>query len=396
MKILIAPNAYKESLSAPAVAQAISQGIRQAHPQAKIIYLPIADGGDGTLDILINLTSGRIFQHTITAPFGTKQIKARWGLLDTAIQHRRLTHKTALLETAEAAGLKRVPLSKRKPLNTHTYGVGELIKYVLTRDARQIIIGLGGSATVDGGTGLARALGIRFLNKFGKSIPLGGAALKELTHIDLSNLDPRIKHTRIIGACDVIIPLIGPQGAARVFGPQKGARPQDIALLEDNLEHLARIIQHDIGINIKNIAGGGAAGGLGAGLCAFLQAQLLSGTEFFLQLIDYRAKLKGIDLVITGEGRLDQSSLLGKGPIILAQTTKKIAPIPVIAICGSISDQLSDSQIRAAGIDAWISLTNNRIRPTQAMKHAASLITQKTAALFKNLSRLETHPPLFG
>jgi glycerate 2-kinase len=391
MKILVAPNSFKESLSASKVARAIIQGILRVDRSVQIISMPIADGGDGTLNVLIKLTGGHILRKKITAPFADNTIRTRWGLLGKTLKHPLLSGETALIEMTDAAGLKLVPLIKRNPLHTHTYGLGQLIKHALTRKAHRIIIGLGGSATIDGGTGMTRALGIRFLDKQGRELALGGAALQNLTHIDISQLDSRIKHTKIVGAYDVTTQLIGSQGAARMFGPQKGARPHEVRLLENNMAHLARIIQKDLGINIKNIKGGGAAGGLGAGLIAFLKAKLVSGAELFLEMTNYRKQLKGIDLVITGEGCLDKSSFMGKGPIILAQKTKALAPIPVILICGSISNELTQFQIRSAGIDACISLTDKNVSVKQAIKEAPSLITQKTETLIKHLQQYSSY-----
>ncbi len=384
MKILLAPNAYKESLSAGDVARAMARGIRQVIPSAQIIKLPIGDGGDGTLEVLTQLTRGRIFTKKITDPLGVRRIKARWGLLG-------IGKKTAVIEMAEAAGIRLIPPRKRTPLITHTYGVGELIKAALDRKVRRIIIGLGGSATVEAGTGLARALGIRFLacpskqhqglpgtarDKKGNEIDLGGGALRNLAHIDMSGLDARVKNTEFIGAYDVVTPLVGAKGAAHTFGPQKGANKREVDILEHNLRHLARIIRQDIGINVRNIKGGGAAGGLGAGLYAFLGAKLISGTELFLELADYKKQLKGVDLVITGEGKLDGTTILGKAPIVVAQATKKIRQIPVIAICGSIGP--GADKVLARGIDAYFSISLGNISRSQAIRNAPKLITQTT------------------
>lgn len=440
VKILLAPNAYKECLSAEAVAEAMAKGISKVIPQAQIIKLPIADGGDGTLDVLIKLASGELLTNLITNPLGTRKIKARWGLLgltkhrckyylspyrsvgrqrrqrrrplslpplaslafgggertvvcgdpDASLQTRlwrevRGIKKTAVIEMAEAAGLRLVPPKRRNPLYTHTYGVGELIKAALRRQVRRIIIGLGGSATVEAGTGLARCLGIRLLDKYGKNIGLGGAAISKLTHIDISQLDERIKYTEFIGAYDVMTPLVGPRGAARTFAPQKGAGKKEVAFLAHNLEHLARIIHKDLGIDVRNITGGGAAGGLGAGLYAFCRAKLISGTELFLKITDYQKKLKGVDLVITGEGRLDATTLLGKAPIIIAQITKKMRQIPIIAISGTTGPGVK--KVLSAGIDAYFSIVSNKISQSQAIKNATKLITQTTERVIRHYIR---------
>jgi len=418
VKILLAPNAYKESLSAQAVAQAMAQGIRKVMPSAQIIKLPIADGGDGTLEVLVQLTRGKLLTKTITNPLGTRSIvrllerselsldtkvpkdvaqptivgsiplyhgitscytlrikrncqtiKARWGLLGRG-------KKTAVIEMAEAAGIRLIPPPKRNPLITHTYGVGELIKAALDRNVKRVIIGLGGSATVEAGTGLVRALGIKFLDRKWNEISLGGGALKHLAHIDISNLDPRVRKTEFIAAYDVVTPLVGPKGAAHTFGPQKGANKREVAILEHNLKHLARIIQQDLGINVRNIKGGGAAGGMGAGLCAFLGAKLISGTELFLNIAEYKRQLKGVDLVLTGEGKLDGTTVLGKAPIVLAQITKKISKVPVIAICGSIG--LGADKVLTRGINAYFGISSGNISRARAIKNAASLIEETT------------------
>ncbi|MCK4908377.1 MAG: glycerate kinase [Planctomycetes bacterium] len=383
MKIVIAPNAFKECLTAEEVVRAVAHGIRQIIPHAQIVSVPIADGGDGTLPLLLQSTRGRIFRKKVSGPRGRKKVSARWGLLGQNCAVRFSARRTVIIEMAEAAGLKLLPPTQRDPLRTRTTGVGELIKAALDKKARQIIIGLGGSATVDGATGLAQALGIKFLDARGKPVKPTGGSLNKIKHIDASGLDRRCRKIKIIAACDVTNPLIGPRGAARTFASQKGADAQAVKILERNLAHLGRIIKKDLGVGVAYLKGGGAAGGCGAGLAAFLKARLVSGADLFLEIIDLPKKLENTDLVITGEGTLDQTTLAGKAPASLARAVKKYnKKIPVIALGGKLGPGYR--RLSSAGIDACFSISPKGMSRQQSIKNAGKLIENRVSVIIKN------------
>jgi len=259
VKIVIAPDSFKGSLTALEAANAIEDGFRRVFPEAEIVKVPMADGGEGTVQSLVDATGGRIVKRIVTGPLGDK-VEAQFGILGDG--------KTAVIEMASASGLPLIPPHKRNPMVTTTYGTGELIKAALDMDCRKFIIGIGGSATNDGGGGMAQALGVKLLDKDGNDIPFGGKGLLKLNRIDISTLDPRIAESEIVVACDVDNPLTGPRGAARVYSPQKGATPEMVEILEKALERFAEVVKRDLGKDVKNIPGAGAAGGLGAGLMA--------------------------------------------------------------------------------------------------------------------------------
>ena len=268
MKIVVAPDSFKGSLTAVEVSDAIAQGVREIFPEAEIVKIPMADGGDGTVQCLVNATGGKILREKVTGPLGD-EVWASYGILGDK--------KTAVIEMAEASGLTLVPGNKRNPLITTTYGTGQLIKSALDRGCRKMIIGIGGSATNDGGAGMVQALGAKLLDKDREEIGFGGGELKKLNRIDISNLDNRLSDTKVLVASDVNNPLCGPKGASRIYGPQKGATPEMIKKLDESLAHFAKLVKRDLHKDIKDIPGAGAAGGLGAGLIAFLNAELKSG-----------------------------------------------------------------------------------------------------------------------
>ncbi len=373
MKVIVSLSAFKESLSAKDAVNAFAGGIKKAYPDARIIKLPAADGGDGTLETLLNVAKGYTVRRKVTGPLGNK-VNARIGFSHD--------NKTAIIEMAEASGLKLVPLCQRNPLLTHTYGTGELIKYALDKGARKIIICIGGSATVDGGTGMAQALGYKFLDKKGKEIGLGGGALNRFHCIDKSRKDKRLDNVKIIVACDVINPLLGPKGAALTYAPQKGATAQMTMTLERNLAHLSKIIRQDLGIDTTRIKGGGAAGGLGAGFHAFCQAELKPGAEFILDTIVFHKHLKGADLVIVGEGRLDKTSLYGKSPAIIARIAGK-HHIPVVAVCGMCD--LSRKELSRVGIRECFQLVDRAKSLGDSIRHARKYLKQTASALSRNI-----------
>ena len=366
MKIVIAPDSFKECLSAREVARAMARGVRDAAPKARIACVPMADGGEGTVEALVDATGGRFVSARVTAPLGN-HIRARFGLLGDG--------RTAVIEMAEASGLPLVPLRKRNPLVTTTRGTGELIAAALDRRVKKILIGIGGSATNDGGAGMASALGVRLLDVKGRPIPPGGGGLARLARIDVSGLDPRVRGVNIEVACDVTNPLTGRSGASAVYGPQKGATPAMVRVLDGNLARLARVIRRDLGLNVARLPGSGAAGGLGAGLVAFLGARLRPGVEMVVDAVGLVGTLRGADLVITGEGRMDRQSAFGKTPVGVARAAKKLG-IPVVAICGSIGD--GAEAVLTRGIDAYFAVTPRPMPLDESMRRAPELL--RTAA----------------
>ncbi|MCY7772374.1 glycerate kinase [Bacillus haynesii] len=328
MKIVIAPDSFKESMTSLEAARSIEKGFKAVLSDAEYVNIPVADGGEGTVQALVDATGGDIVHQTVTGPLG-KPVKAAYGLLGDG--------KTAVIEMAEASGLHLVPPGQRNPLLTTTRGTGELILDAAEKGVSTIIIGLGGSATNDGGAGMAAALGAKFLNRDGEEIENGGGALAEIAKIDVSGLNPKLKHIQFEAACDVDNPLTGPRGASAVFGPQKGANSEMTALLDQNLKHYAAAVKAELGCEIDSIPGAGAAGGLGAGLCAFLNAELKSGVDIVLDTLSFSERIKGADLVITGEGKIDGQTVSGKTPAGVAKRARS-ENIPVIAFAGSLGE----------------------------------------------------------
>jgi glycerate kinase len=330
MRIVVAPNAFKGSLSALEAATAISEGIRIALPDADLVVVPIADGGDGTVDALVAATQGERRTLGVRGPLGDP-VDAEFGLIDAG--------STAVIEMAKAAGLALVSPEKRDPRITTTYGVGELLQHAYDGGARHFIVGIGGSATNDGGAGMAQALGFHLLDETGLELPPGGLALKRLARIHVGGVHASWKATEVEVACDVTNPLTGPRGASAVYGPQKGATPEMVAELDAALHHFAEIIRRDLGVDVEQLPGAGAAGGLGAGLVAFSGARLRPGADLVMTALHLDERLAGAQLVITGEGRLDsQTARFGKGPAAVARHAKN-AGIPVVAIGGSVADE---------------------------------------------------------
>lgn len=364
MKIVVAPNALKGSLGAAAAAQAMSAGVRLAAPAAEVVQVPVADGGDGLLEVL---GSGRDLERipcSVTGPLGCP--------VDAALLYAA-DRQLAVIEMATAAGLALLPPTGLDPMQATTFGVGELLQLALDRGAQHIILGIGGSATSDGGTGLARALGARFLDAHGNDLPGNAAALTRIRRINLEALDPRLAQVRIDVICDVDNPLLGTAGAARVFAPQKGASPAQVEAIEAGLENLADLVEQQLGRDIRGLRGGGAAGGLGAGLAALLQADLRPGAELVLELAGFEAALTGASLVVTAEGRLDSQTVHGKAPAAVARLAQRHG-IPCIAIAGSLGTGLAPLQ--DAGISACFSLCPGPLALETAMQEAAPLLTR--------------------
>lgn len=366
MKIVIAPDSFKGNLTAKEAADAIEIGIKRVMPDAKIAKVPMADGGEGTVQALVDATNGKIISAEVCDPLGNRII-ANYGILGGSA-----TPKTAVIEMASASGLPLVPIDKRNPMITTTYGTGELIKSALDNECKALIVGIGGSATTDGGAGMAQALGVKLLDKDGKDIPKGGEGLKYLCKIDISELDPRLSEITTTVACDVDNPLVGKRGAPAVFGPQKGATSEMVKLLDEYLDKYADIIKRDLGVDVKEVPGAGAAGGLGAGLMAFLGAKLKSGIDIVIEASGLNQIIIDADIVITGEGKIDSQTVYGKTPIGVAKTAKKYN-IPVIAFAGNISD---DSHIvYENGIDALMSIISYPMTLEMAMDRSSELLT---------------------
>lgn len=330
MKIILAPDSFKESMTAKEACEVIERGMKKIIPDLECISVPMADGGEGTTQSLVDATGGEFYTQRVLGPLG-ESVEARFGILGDG--------KTAILEMAAASGLELVPKEKRDATVTTTYGTGELIRAALDKNVETILIGIGGSATNDGGAGMIQALGGKLLDSCGKEIGFGGGQLSNLCKIDLSNLDKRLEKTKIIVACDVQNPLTGVSGASHIFGKQKGANEEQRELLDKNLKHYAEIIRRDVGKDVENIPGAGAAGGLGAGLMAFLSAELKKGIEIVIEYSKLEEKMQGADLVITGEGSIDAQTRFGKTPYGVAMTAKKY-DIPVIALAGNVGKDI--------------------------------------------------------
>lgn len=359
MKIVIAPDSYKESLSALEVANAIEQGFREIWPYADYVKLPVADGGEGTVEAMVAATAGRIVDVDVTGPLG-EPVTAFFGLSGD--------ERTAFIEMAAASGLEQVPVALRDPLKTTSWGTGELIRHALDAGVDHIIIGLGGSATNDGGAGMVQALGAKLLDARQNEIGKGGAALDALVRIDISQLDPRLAACRIEVACDVTNPLTGKEGASAVFGPQKGATAETIDRLDTALVHYAQIIARDLEVDVLELAGGGAAGGMGAALYAFCGAQLRRGIEIVTDALQLDACVADADLVVTGEGRMDSQTIHGKVPVGVAKVAKRYHK-PVIGIAGSLTADVGI--VHEHGLDAVFSVIYTICTLDDALKNAA-------------------------
>ncbi|HHS9879853.1 glycerate kinase [Klebsiella aerogenes] len=360
MKIVIAPDSYKESLSALDVATAIETGFREIYPHAEYVKVPVADGGEGTVEAMVAATQGHIVQVSVTGPLG-EPVNAFYGLSGDM--------RCAYIEMAAASGLESVPPTRRNPLQTTSWGTGELIRHALDAGVSQIIIGIGGSATNDGGAGMAQALGAKLLTAEQQQIAPGGGALETLARIDLSELDPRLADCRIDVACDVTNPLTGPQGASAVFGPQKGATAAMIERLDRGLQHFAQIIDRDLDIDVLNLEGGGAAGGMGAALYAFCGANLRPGIEIVTDALGLADLVADADLVITGEGRIDSQTIHGKVPVGVAKVAKRFN-VPVIGIAGSLTADVG--VVHQHGLDAVFSVLYSVCTLEEALANAAA------------------------
>ena len=373
MKIVIAPDSFKECLTAAQVAQSIENGMQQIFPDADYVQVPVADGGEGTLQSLVDATQGRFIEVTVTGPLG-EPVTACFGLLGKG--------DTAMIEMAQASGIELVRPEIRNPLIATTFGTGELIKAALDLGVRHFIVGIGGSATNDGGAGMLQALGIKLLDDNNQELEHGGAALAKLSHIDLATMDERLKQCTFIAASDVNNPLTGVNGASATFGPQKGATPEMVALLDNALRHYAAIIKRDLGIEVDAVAGAGAAGGMGAALVGFLNAKLKPGIEIVMEAVELAEKVKGADLVITGEGRIDGQTAQGKTPVGVARIAKK-EDIPVIALAGSVGPGVE--AVYEKGIDALFPVVHGAVSLDEALAKGSENLTRAARNLAATL-----------
>lgn len=359
MKIVIAPDSYKESLSALEVATAIELGFRETWPEAEYVKIPVADGGEGTVEAMVAAMQGHLVHVDVTGPLGNT-IQAFYGLSGD--------ERSAFIEMAAASGLERVPANLRDPLKTTSWGTGELIRHALDAGVEHIIIGIGGSATNDGGAGMVQALGARLLDAQDEDIAHGAMGLESLARIDISQLDPRLAGCRIEVACDVTNPLTGKEGASVVFGPQKGATAEMIPRLDRALTHYAQLIARDLDVNVLELAGGGAAGGMGAALYAFCGAQLRRGIEIVTDALRLDACVADADLVVTGEGRIDSQTIHGKVPVGVAKIAKRYNK-PVIGIAGSLTADVG--VVHEHGLDAVFSVIYTICSLDEALKNAS-------------------------
>ncbi len=369
MRIVVAPDSYKGSLSAVAVAAAMEQGILSVFPTAEVYKVPIADGGEGTVEALVTATNGRIIRQEVTGPLG-EPVEAFWGLLGDG--------ETAVIEMAAASGLPLVAKARRDPRITTTFGTGQLIKAALEQGIRKFIIGIGGSATNDGGVGMAQALGAKFRDASGQELPYGGAALANLAAIDLSGLDSRLHAASIMVACDVDNPLCGPRGASAVYGPQKGATPEMVAELDAALNQFAVVATAATGKSIAELPGAGAAGGLGAGLLFFTNAQLKPGVEIVLEATGFENIVKDAALVITGEGNTDFQTAFGKAPVGVAKIAQR-HNVPTVCLSGGLGKD--HEQVLQHGIDGIMSIVPHPMSLDECLSSANALVQAAAARL---------------
>ena len=369
-RVLVAPDSFKGSLSAVQAAEAMERGVLAAWPDARVVKVPIADGGEGTVDALVTATQGRFESRTVRGPLG-RPVEARWGVLGDG--------RTAVIEMAAASGITLVPEGRRDPRVASTFGTGQLIRSALDEGFRRIVVGIGGSATNDGGSGMAKALGVRFVDGRGETLPEGGAALSRLVSIELSGIDPRLVETEILVACDVDNPLTGPRGASAIFGPQKGATPAVVAELDAALERYARVASAVTGRDVAGRPGAGAAGGLGAGLLFFTPARLVPGIDLVLDSTRFDDQVRGATLVIVGEGRTDHQTAMGKAPVGVARVAARHG-VPVLLVSGSLGP--GAEEVLAQGIGRMVQAAPEGMPVPEAMSRAAELLE---AAVAKSL-----------
>jgi glycerate kinase len=373
MRIVVAPQALKGSLTAAAAGQAIVEGVQAVYPEAEVAMIPVADGGEGTVQALVDATGGELIAQTVMGPLG-EPVTAFWGLLGDK--------QTAAIEMAASSGLPLVPPERRDPRITTTFGFGELIYAALEYGCRHFIIGLGGSATNDGGAGMAQALGAMLTTADGLAIAHGGAALASLAHISTASMDPRLPACIFDVACDVTNPLCGPQGASAIYGPQKGATPEMVAELDHALAHYADIIERDLHVSVRDVPGAGAAGGLGAGVLAFLPATLRPGAQIVLEAVHLEDYLRSADLVITAEGQLDAQTAYGKSIAAVASLAQRFN-VPVLALAGGLGEGYR--AVYDLGVSAVAVIPPGPMSLPYAMEHAATLTSDATERALRTI-----------
>lgn len=378
MLVIIAPDSFKGCISAKQAARAIERGIKSANEnhnsRIETIKIPMADGGEGTVEAIIEAAGGSIIEASVLDPLG-REISSFYGVLPD---------NTAVIETAAASGLNLLQSAERNPLKTTTFGTGQLIQSALERGCHKLIIGIGGSATNDCGAGMAQALGVKLLDSDGDDIGFGGGELGKVAKIDLTSLNPKIKNVQFIIASDVKNPLCGPNGASLVYGPQKGATPKMVEVLDKNLRHFAEIIKNDLGKDLLNVPGSGAAGGLGAGLLAMLGAEIKSGIDIVMEVTGFEDKVKEADLIITGEGATDFQSMFGKVPFGISQVAKRWNK-PVLCISGTLG--MGYEKLYGIGITALFSIVNKPMSLEEAITSGTELLEQTTENIFRLLLR---------
>ncbi|MDD3839793.1 MAG: glycerate kinase [Clostridia bacterium] len=371
MKIIIAPDSYKGSLSAVEVSQAIENGIRKVERSADIHKIPMADGGEGTVEAMITATGGKVIEKTVKGPLG-EPVSSYFGILQDGT--------TAVIEMSAASGLPLVPKNNRNPMFTTTYGTGELIKFAVELGCKKLIIGIGGSATNDGGMGMAQALGVKFFDKDGLELGFGGGELLKLDAIDYSNLNVDLNSVNIEVACDVDNPLCGPHGASHVYGPQKGATQEMIQKLDQGLYNYASLIKKHLDKDILDVPGSGAAGGLGGGLVAFLGAKLKSGVDIVIETTGLKEKVKDSDLVFTGEGSTDYQTLFGKAPSGVAKIAKEYG-VPVVCLSGGIGENAQ--KLYDVGVTSLFSIVNRPMSLKESMDNSSKLIEKSVESIYR-------------
>ncbi len=371
---VLAPDSFKESMSAEQACQAMQRGVLQVFPDACCIAVPMADGGEGTVEALLRSLDGQGITCMVTGPLVTQQVSTYFAIVDYG--------RTAVLEMAKANGIHLLAAEQRNPMLTSTYGTGEMIKQALDRGIEKIIVGLGGSVTNDGGAGMAQALGVQFFNSTGEAIQVCGGNLDQINQIDISQLDARLKNTEILIASDVNNPLCGPNGASAIFGPQKGATPEMVQQLDRNLNHYANLVEASLGISIKNVAGSGAAGGLGFGLMAFADAKLQSGVELIIEQSRLAEKIAQADYVLTGEGKIDSQTALGKTPFGVAQVAQQFNK-PVLAFAGLVGEGIES--LFDAGFTQIVGINPPDCSLEEALKNGEVNLEKAVSKTIKNI-----------
>lgn len=376
LRFVIAPDSFKESLSAVQAAQAMQRGILRQFPDAICRLVPLADGGEGTVDTLLNACAGQKVACRVRGPLPQQQVESYFALIDDG--------KTAVIEMAKANGIHLIPLAQRNSALTSTYGTGEMIRQALDLGVSKIVIGLGGSVTNDAGSGMAQALGVKFLDQAGLEVQPCGGNLKQICEIDLSALDARLATTEMLIASDVNNPLCGEYGASAIFGPQKGATPELVKILDQNLGYFANLVETTLGVNVQHQAGAGAAGGLGFGLLAFARAKIQSGVELLIQQTGLTEKITQADVVLTGEGKIDRQTFMGKTPFGVAQVAKSLNK-PVYAFAGMIGEDIEP--LLEAGFTQIIGINPPDISVEDAIRNAENNLTDSVENVMRSLKK---------